>query len=118
MSVQREIIVDDTILLKELGLDDVEAIFNTIVNERDYLEEWLPFVEFTREISYTRRFVENYLNSDNSDATFAIYYQRKFVGIIGLKDTDPDNKKNRNRLLAIRIVSAQGYNYTLLPGIN
>jgi len=93
MSVQREIIVDDTILLKELGLDDVEAIFNTIVNERDYLEEWLPFVEFTREISYTRRFVENYLNSDNSDATFAIYYQRKFVGIIGLKDTDPDNKK-------------------------
>lgn len=93
ISGQREIIVDDTILLIELGLDHVEAIFNSIINERDYLEEWLPFVEFTHEISYTHRFVENYLNSDKSDATFAIYYKSEFVGIIGLKNTDPVNKK-------------------------
>ena len=92
-SDQRELIVDDSIRLKELGLDDVEAIFNSIINERDYLDEWLPFVEFTHEISYTSRFVENYLNSDKSDATFAIYYQHQFVGIIGLKNTDPVNKK-------------------------
>jgi len=93
MSDQREIIVDGTILLKELGLDDVEAIYNTIINEHDYLEEWLPFVEFTHDISYTRRFVENYYNSDKLNATFAIYYDHQFVGIIGLKNTDSDNRK-------------------------
>jgi len=93
MSDQRELKVDENIRLKELGLDDVDAIFNTIVNERDYLAEWLPFVEFTHEITYTRRFVENYLNSDKTDATFAIYFQSLFVGVIGLKNTDPANKK-------------------------
>ena len=85
--------VDDKILLKEIGFEDVEAIYSTIDQDRIYLEEWLPFVELTTEISYTHRFVENYINSDQTDVTFAIYYQDNFAGIIGLKDTDPDNKK-------------------------
>jgi len=85
--------VDDKILLKEIGFEDVEAIYSTIDQDRIYLEEWLPFVELTREISYTHRYVENYINSDQTDVTFAIYYQDHFAGIIGLKDTDPDHKK-------------------------
>lgn len=93
MSDQRKLLVDDDILLKDIGLEDVEAIFNTIDNERNYLKEWLPFVELTEELSFTHQFVENYLNSDKLDFTCAIYYQNQFVGIVGLKDTDPDNQK-------------------------
>ena len=89
----RKIKVDDEILLKEIGLEDVETIFKTIDNEREYLEEWLPFVELTHDVSFTRSYVENYLNFDKLNLTCAIYYQNQFVGIIGLKDTDPDNKK-------------------------
>ena len=90
---KRTLKVDDKILLKEIGFEDVEAIYNTIDHDRVYLGEWLPFVEFTTEISYTHRFVENYINSYQTDVTFAIYYQDHFAGIIGLKDTDPDNEK-------------------------
>jgi len=93
MSDQRELIVNDNIRLKEIGLEDVQSIFSMIVDERDYLEEWLPFIDKTHEISYTRRFVENYLSSDKSDATFTIYYKSRFVGIIGFKDIDTENKK-------------------------
>lgn len=93
MSESRVIVVDTDIRLKEIGLEDVESIFNTIINERDYLSEWLPFVELTREISFTRSFIEGYLNSDKLDLTFAIFYQNLFVGLIGLKDTDLDNRK-------------------------
>jgi ribosomal-protein-serine acetyltransferase len=93
MAAQRKIVVNDEILLKEIGLDDVEVIFNTIDNERSYLEKWLPFVKLTREISFTLGFVENYLNSDKTDLTCAIYFQHQFAGIIGLKDTDLYNKK-------------------------
>ncbi|MDP4239354.1 MAG: GNAT family protein [Bacteroidota bacterium] len=93
MSRSREIFVDENTRLKEIDLDDVEVIFKTIDKERAYLEEWLPFVELTREISFTRSFVENYLNSDRTDLTCAIYFQQQFAGIIGLKDTDLDNKK-------------------------
>jgi ribosomal-protein-serine acetyltransferase len=38
-------------------------------------------------------FVENYLESDRTDLTCVIIYQQQFAGIIGLKDTDFDNKK-------------------------
>jgi len=85
--------VNDNIRLKEIGLEDVDDVFNTIANERNYLEEWLPFVELTLDRSFTRLFIENYLKSDRLDTTFTIYYQNLFVGILGLKDTDPDNKK-------------------------
>jgi len=85
--------VDDKILLKEIGLEEVDVIFNTIDRDRKYLEEWLPFVDQTTTPAYTRQFVENYLNSDRLDITFAIYYRTEFAGIIGLKDTDLDNKK-------------------------
>jgi ribosomal-protein-serine acetyltransferase len=93
MSGKRILRVNDRILLKEIGLDDIEVIFSTIDTDRKFLEEWLPFVEHTLDISYSRRFVVGYLNSDRIDVTFAIYYQNNFAGIIGLKDTDFDNKK-------------------------
>jgi ribosomal-protein-serine acetyltransferase len=93
MSGKRILKVSDRILLKEIGLDDIEVIFSTIDTDRKFLEEWLPFVEHTLDISYSRRFVVGYLNSDRIDVTFAIYYQNNFAGIIGLKDTDFDNKK-------------------------
>lgn len=85
--------VDNDIYLKEIELTDSEIIYKTIDSERKYLNEWLPFVEFTEDLSYTRNFVESYLNSDRVDLTCTIIYKEQFVGIIGLKDTDVDNFK-------------------------
>jgi ribosomal-protein-serine acetyltransferase len=89
----RQLFVDEDIILKEIGLEDVESIFNTIVKERIYLDEWLPFVEATQEISYTQSFVESYLDSDKLDLTCVILFKKQIVGIIGLKDTDLYNRK-------------------------
>ena len=88
-----ELIVDKNTLLKEIGFEHLRPIFNTIDREREYLGKWLPFVELTKDISFTNQFIENYLNSEKVNLTFAITFQKQFVGIIGLKDTDPDNKK-------------------------
>ncbi|MDD4970269.1 MAG: GNAT family protein [Paludibacter sp.] len=93
MNGKRILKVDDKILLTEIGLEDVEVIFQAIDRDRKYLEEWLPFVDQTREINYTHNYVESYLSSDRIDVTFAIYYKNGFAGIIGLKDTDLYNKK-------------------------
>ncbi|MEI8271933.1 MAG: GNAT family protein [Paludibacter sp.] len=88
-----ELVVDQNIRLKEIGFEHLRPIFKTIDSQRDYLAEWLPFVELTLDISYTNQFIENYLNSDKINLTFAITYQKQFAGIIGLKDTDLDNQK-------------------------
>lgn len=93
MSKKRKLVVNDEIVLKELGLEDVETIFETIDTERSYLEEWLPFVEKTLENSYTRSYVEGYLKYGRLDFTCTVNYKNRFVGIIGFKETDPYNKK-------------------------
>jgi ribosomal-protein-serine acetyltransferase len=90
---RRELFVDENIFLREIGLDDADAIFKTIDSEREYLAEWLPFIELSKTLSFTRRFIENYLMSDKLDVTFSIYFQNNFIGIIGFKETDLDNKK-------------------------
>ncbi len=89
----RQLIVDDEILLKEIGLEDVTSIFETINNEREFLRKWLPIVDLIKNKSLTQTFVKNYLKSDRLDLTLAIYYHNHFVGMIGLKDTDFDNRK-------------------------
>jgi ribosomal-protein-serine acetyltransferase len=93
MSNPIRLYVDEDIILKEIGLEDVEPIFTTIDTEREYMAEWLPFVELTQDISFTHTYVKNYVNSEIKDLTCAIYFKQQFVGIIGLKDTDFDSMK-------------------------
>ncbi|NDV79126.1 GNAT family N-acetyltransferase [Dysgonomonas sp. 511] len=83
--------VTDDIVLNPLSIDDIFKIFNTINTEREYMREWLPFVDSTREEEDTANFVNYVL--ETGDKQFTIYYQGKFVGLTGFKDTDMLNKK-------------------------
>ena len=89
----KELIVNNEITLKEIGDDEVRPIFETINAEREYLGEWLPFVDYTLELADTQNFIESLTVNETKDLTFAIYYKEKFVGLVGLKDPDYDNKK-------------------------
>jgi ribosomal-protein-serine acetyltransferase len=87
--------IDTEIELKQLEQSDTNDIFKTIDNQREYLGKWLPFVEFTKEISDTEKFVDSVINSpkDRFEYVFVIRKQNKFIGLIGFKDTDKLNKK-------------------------
>jgi len=89
----REIYIDQQLFLKEIEIEDAEVIFNIINSERDYLGEWLPFIELTNDVTFTQNFIDDYLNTDRLNVTFSIIYENKIIGIVGLKDTDLDNKK-------------------------
>jgi len=93
MNFNLKIKVDDEIELKEIDRNDATLIFGIIDREREYLQTWLPFIEFTHDVSYTQQFVDNYVDSDRIDLTCGIYFHNQFVGLIGLKDTDTDNQK-------------------------
>lgn len=93
MNTKRELVIDSEITLREIGMEEVLPIFNTLIRERDYFSEWLPFVEKTREVADTIEFVEQIMHSDPHNLTCAIYYQQHFVGLVGLKDTDTINRK-------------------------
>ena len=89
------LLVDDDLILKEIQLNDADAIFEIIDNQRDYLREWLPFIDYTRHSGDTRAYILSLYDKpyDRRDLVFTIRYQDNVVGLMGLKGTDRDNHK-------------------------
>ena len=87
--------IDSDIELKQLEESDASDIFKTIDSQRNYLGKWLPFVESTKEISDTEKYIASVINApeDLFEYVFMIRKQRTFIGLIGFKDTDRLNKK-------------------------
>lgn len=86
---------DTNIELKQLEQSDTKDIFKTIYTQKKHLGKWLPFVEFTKEISDTEEYVNSVINApkDRFEYVFIIKNKNKFAGLIGFKDTDRLNKK-------------------------
>lgn len=85
------ITVNENITLREISLADVGDIFYTIDTQRDYLRQWLPFVDYTKEENDTRAFVQGVI--DRQEKNYIIRENCKFVGLIGFKDIDTINRK-------------------------
>lgn len=87
--------VDTEIELKQLEQSDADDIFRTIDSQREYLGKWLPFVAFTNEVSDTQKFVDSVVHAANDkfEWIFTIRKSDEFVGLIGFRDTDNQNKK-------------------------
>lgn len=86
--------VSDKIRLEEIKLSMAQVIFDTINNDREYLQEWLPFVEFTKRVEDTEAFISSMMSLRNKkDNIYSIWYKEKFAGLIGFKDTDWVNRK-------------------------
>ena len=79
--------VDEEIVLKQLEKSDSIDIFKTIDTQRNYLGKWLPFVEFTNEISDTESFVNTIVDApvEKFEYVFAIKKCGEFVGLIGFQ---------------------------------
>ncbi len=87
--------VDKDIILKEITLEDAKAIFKTINEQREYLGQWLPFVEKTKEIKDTENFIHSviYEAEEKRELITVIFYKDNFAGIIGFKGSDKLNRK-------------------------
>lgn len=88
-------VVSDKIRLEALKVSMTQIIFDTIDQDRDYLKQWLPFVDMTREVADTEKFIRSLQNQPDKkkDEVWSIWYNQEFAGLIGFKDTDWINKK-------------------------
>jgi ribosomal-protein-serine acetyltransferase len=84
--------INDKIRLEQLKIAMAPVVFETINRDREYLKQWLPFVNHTFEITDTERFI-NSVNNSNKDQIYSIWYKEEFAGLIGFKDTDWINRK-------------------------
>ena len=89
-----ELNVDSLIVLSLVKLKDVEGIFALVNASRNYLREWLPWVDFNVTSKDTKQFVHSaqkqYLNHDGFHC--CIRYREEIAGIVGFHRIDWINK--------------------------
>jgi len=90
------ITVRDNIFLKELEIGDAAHIFKAIDSQREYLGEWLPFVEFTKSVKDSLEYVNTVVSMPENykEWQFAVFCGDDFAGLAGFKGTDRLNRKS------------------------
>jgi len=82
-SENREIIVvDQDITLKALTQEDADKLFELTDSNRQYLAEYLPWVDRTNEVSDSLNFIEKTVQerAEGESYGFGIFYQGELVG--------------------------------------
>lgn len=82
--------VDDDIQLKLLEVRDAEAMFSLVDAGRDYLREWLPWVDENVSAEGTRGFIELTLQQFASNRGFqaGVIFEGQLAGVIGFHPID------------------------------
>jgi ribosomal-protein-serine acetyltransferase len=87
--------VDEKIELKLLEQRDAEELIQEIHNSREYLREWLPWVDGMQAAEdyhpIIKMWLEQFANNDGFQA--GIVYENKIVGMAGFHGIDWKNKK-------------------------
>lgn len=87
---------DKDIVLQKIRIKSAREIFECMDNSREFLREWLPFVDMTKTWKDTEKYIRSV--HEGSDAHqnmgFEVRYKDKIVGLIGLKDIDLVNNKS------------------------
>ncbi|MBD0380235.1 GNAT family N-acetyltransferase [Paenibacillus sedimenti] len=87
--------INDDIHLKLLETRFADELFALSDKNRDYLREWLPWLDATVSVEQTRNFIQSTLKAyaDNNGFNCGIFYKGRIAGCIGLHGIDWINKK-------------------------
>ncbi|RIJ34009.1 GNAT family N-acetyltransferase [Pontibacter oryzae] len=86
--------ISPDLYLQKASLPDAPALFQIINRDREYLRQWLPFVDFSVSIADTSNYLKFVTAPGNtSDMVFVIVYNHEVCGLIGFKGIDRLNKK-------------------------
>ncbi|WP_087973874.1 GNAT family N-acetyltransferase [Oceanobacillus rekensis] len=82
--------VDENVKLKQLKLQDANELFELTDYARDYLREWLPWIDTTIKPEDTLAFIDQTLKAAEFKTGFTtgIFFKEKLVGVIGFNQLD------------------------------
>lgn len=89
------LIINENLYLELVKLSDATDIFNAIDHQREYLGEWLPFVQYIKEVADEENFLKSVLETmeQTQEYIFCIRKDEKFVGLISFIKPDIANQK-------------------------
>lgn len=87
--------VDDDLDLRLLTEADTQPLFTLIEANREYLRQWLSWVDDTRTPGSTRRFIEAGLtmHANNSGLQAGVWFRGQLAGVVSLNHIDHMNKQ-------------------------
>jgi ribosomal-protein-serine acetyltransferase len=87
--------VDDEITLKELEIETAEKLFGLIDTNREYLREWLSWVDNTSTIDDTIFYIQNLFKQDLYSGRYVleVRYNNELAGLVDYHNGDSINLK-------------------------
>lgn len=88
------LVIDDKLFLRPLEMHDAEELFVVTHQCREYLREWLPWLDTTQSVGDTKMFIESTLRQRAANNGFqaGIWHDEKLVGVIGFHRMDWPNR--------------------------
>lgn len=86
--------VDKEISLKLAGEEDAKELFQLTDDSRDFLREWLPWLDYNKTIEDTKAFIQSGRKGfyENKSMTAMVLYNGKIVGTAGFNELDHTNE--------------------------
>jgi ribosomal-protein-serine acetyltransferase len=86
--------IDENVSLRLIDLKDAERIFELTDKSRNYLREWLPWLDFTTKVEDTRKFIQICLKgyAENKSLNTVILFNGEIVGVAGFNNINWSNK--------------------------
>lgn len=87
--------INDQIELKLLEKNDAKELFDVVDHERDYLREWLPWVDSMKHYTDYEPIIEMWLKqfTMHDGIQAGILHNNQLIGMIGFHGIDWTNKK-------------------------
>jgi ribosomal-protein-serine acetyltransferase len=87
--------VDQDIEIRSVRIKSAKDIFKCIDASREYLRQWLPFVEDTLTWKDTENYIKSVVHDKGAikDLVFEVWHHERIVGLISMKDIDLVNNK-------------------------
>ena len=87
--------IGQSAVLRLLEERHAPAVFEVVDRDRDYLREWLPWVDSNTEVEHTRDFIKSALQqfAANEGLTAGIWYQDEFAGTVSTHKINWPNRK-------------------------
>jgi ribosomal-protein-serine acetyltransferase len=86
--------IDEELSLRLVEMRDAKRIFELTDQSRDYLKEWLPWLDFTLKVEDTEDFIKmgrtNFVESKSMNTV--ILYKGEIAGLAGFNEISNSNK--------------------------
>lgn len=87
--------INAELYLKQLEKNDSEELFNLVDSNRQYLKNWLPWLDYTKTVQDSENFIQISTEKYNGNKGFelGIWYKDNLAGVIGIHDINWDKEK-------------------------